>query len=108
MPETTSSETGSVAPSARTGGAEAAGADAMNRLIRQRSGRPAPGETETSAPETVAARMRTRAQEIDAQLGEGKYPEANERAFWRGYAQAMDDWAEAAETGASPSGTAGR
>lgn len=90
--------------------------ETMNRRIRQGAQRGTIAAWEPAAdtgdgeegeqPEPVAARMRARAQEIDAQLGLGAYQGANERAFWRGYAQAMDDWAEAAETG--PSGSAGR
>lgn len=113
MPNETETPGAGGAASARTGWtrtpAEVAGAETMNRLIRRppttqpgpaawRQGSSGEGGT-GEQPETVAARMRARAEEIDAQLGQGTFPEASERAFWRGYAQAMDDWAEAAETG---------
>lgn len=99
-------------PTATTTGAatgDAAGTEAMNRLLRRGSQpsrpfafgvreAPGQGEAETpAAPETIAGRMRVRAEEIDAQLGQGGFRDATERAFLTGYGRALLDWAEAAE-----------
>lgn len=112
MPETTPPG-GTPTPAAPTPDPTAA---RMNDLIRDRSsgrpgpwareapapGTPATGQDQTPAVEPMPVRMRTRAEEIDARIGQGGFRDATERAYLTGYGKALLDWAETleAETGA--------